>query len=61
MNIDNFNNLPAVVSMNHTSGYIATSLIILSVGVVHAYVDQKVPRYLILRLFLYHFLHTMSL
>ena len=29
-------------------------------GVVHAYVDQKVTHNLTLRLFLYHFLHTMS-
>ncbi len=33
MNIDNLNNLPAVVSMNHTLGYIATSLIISSVAI----------------------------
>jgi hypothetical protein len=33
MNIDDLNNLPAVVSMNHTPGYIATSLIILSVAI----------------------------
>jgi hypothetical protein len=34
----------------------------LDCGVVHAWVDQKVmPFNLILRLFLYHFLHTMSL
>jgi hypothetical protein len=33
MNIDNLNNLPAVVSMNHTSGYIAASLIILPVAI----------------------------
>ncbi len=33
MNCDDFNDLPTVVSMNHTSGYIATSLIVLSVAV----------------------------
>jgi hypothetical protein len=33
MNIDNLNKLPAVASMNHTSGYIATSLIILLVAI----------------------------